>query len=917
MNSAPPAPRRIEPPVNSRPGMMTYFAPGREAFLKAETLLPELRGDETPEELQFREHVTELHQQAKREYRRGRWLLRGLGSVLCLLVLLLWGYCYYAVFSYAMLEEQISLQRDPVEADRIRLGYTPVTKGNLEIAYSSPDGKRQTVLVERIAHGQIDLPQQFQWRIRGLQKGDVLKITQREGWRVIEQEVTVPAENVLLAIGGEKTLRGSIVSALDAKPLENAEIRVRGTDITTRSSAEGTFELKNLPEGELTFEATKDGFMLETFTLNIGQDDTSGELRLAMSPGLKQGEIRCVLTWDEQPADLDAHLEGPLPNNERFHISYQEKGDLKSKEFVQLDHDAQHGFGPETITVLGVLPGVYKYYVHDYTNQAQVDSDALAKSEAKVRIYYGGQTYTFQPQTDQKGNLWNVCEIVISDDLTAQVKPLGGFEGKKIEGLGLYEKRTREDRMEWIGAYGGTAESEAAVNRALAWLARHQCVKDGGSKGSWGRYCLTQGDDRCRCNSPDDCCPDVEIIGNDCAMAYTGLAVLAFQAGGHFYNNGRKYSENVRAGLDWIVAHQLENGLLVTEGLRKYPGSLYHEKFMYEHGIASFALAEACAIARASGTSIDAKYLTAMRRAIDFTLQIQHKDGGWRYKLDEKEESDTSVSGWQVLALKSAKEAGYELDYRAVDRLKRFFLEHTKGTETRYTHSMAGTEALTGIGMLVRQFLLDMGDSEYVHAAAKRLADYAEQTWKDTAVEEREPDFYTWYKASLAMQQYGGDEWDRWNTPIRDELIRLQRVEGCLSGSWDPFKDQWGEYGGRIYTTALGALSLQVYYRYATQEDRTSGLRSRNAVTIQRKDGVSSEKTLTSEPESPTPESSKLESPKSKSSKSKSLKSKSPKADPPKAEGVESTIDPDTLIEPSELEVDEDEGLRELDEDTK
>ena len=142
-------------------------------------------------------------------------------------------------------------------------------------------------------------------------------------------------------------------------------------------------------------------------------------------------------------------------------------------------------------------------------------------------------------------------------------------------------------------------------------------------------------------------------------------------------------------------------------------------------------------------------------------------------------------------------------------------------------------------------------------------------------------------------------------------------MEGCLSGSWDPFKDQWGEYGGRIYTTALGALSLQVYYRYATQEDRTSGLRSRNAVTIQRKTGVSSEKALNSEPESSKLESPKVKSPKAKSSKSKSSKTKSPKADSPKAESVESTVDPDTLIEPSELEVDEDEGLRELDGDTK
>ncbi len=313
----------------------------------------------------------------------------------------------------------------------------------------------------------------------------------------------------------------------------------------------------------------------------------------------------------------------------------------------------------------------------------------------------------------------------------------------------------------------------------------------------------------------------------DYTAATTGLAVLAFQAGGNYFFNEHKYSENVRLGLDWLVENQDKNGAIVTP--MSDGSTVYHEKFMYEHGIATFALAEACALAKSMEMDVPPKYWNAMKKAVDFTLRIQHQDGGWRYHTDQDEVSDTSVTGWQVLALKSAKEAGYKIPPAKIYKIRNFYAAHTRGDETRYTIVSAGTsEALTGIGLLVRQFLLDEPNSDYVIQGAKRLAKAAMREWETPKEDDRIPDFYTWYKCSLAMQQYGGAEWDLWNEIVRGELVRLQRRDGCQRGSWDPENDACYEMGGggRIYVTAMGALTLQVYYRYTTQSERHTELRT-------------------------------------------------------------------------------------------
>ena len=79
---------------------------------------------------------------------------------------------------------------------------------------------------------------------------------------------------------------------------------------------------------------------------------------------------------------------------------------------------------------------------------------------------------------------------------------------------------------------------------------------------------------------------------------------------------------------------------------------------------------------------------------------------------------------------------------------------------------------------------------------------------------------YYWYYATLALhhRQQTNDAasaaWHTWNDAMTDALLSTQVTDGADSGSWNT-NCQWGGYGGRVYTTALAAMCLEVYYRYA------------------------------------------------------------------------------------------------------
>ena len=376
-------------------------------------------------------------------------------------------------------------------------------------------------------------------------------------------------------------------------------------------------------------------------------------------------------------------------------------------------------------------------------------------------------------------------------------------------GGSIYELRTDPEKATRIIEYGGTRETEGAVGEALAWLARHQA-----SDGSWSNACLGP-----KPSHPFSLCEDESpcgIPGNNHITAQTGLALLALQAAGHYDYNDNTYSANTRRGLQWLAQNQKPDGALVGAGTEMTRPGRYPSTFMYEHAIATFALAEACAILKATRQGPVESLRDAAARAIAFIETTQHDDGGWRYTSNSNEGSDTSVSGWAMLALKSAVEAGLPVAPNTVPRVRDFFAKcEASNGRTGYTGSTnTSSDALTAVGMLVHLLLLKDHDAPVVVKAAPLLAGqsaaYAQR------IRNRRPEFYTLYNATLALHQTGGENWDRWNAEVRDPVVAIQsHGPGCDRGSWDPASTFGGPEGGRIYSTALATLMLEVYYRYS------------------------------------------------------------------------------------------------------
>lgn len=384
---------------------------------------------------------------------------------------------------------------------------------------------------------------------------------------------------------------------------------------------------------------------------------------------------------------------------------------------------------------------------------------------------------------------------------------------REPEVLGLYSQRTAARREDWIGQAGGTPASETAVAAGLQWLARHQA-----DDGHWGPDCLGSGPGA-QCE-PDHACSGP---GKRYEAALTGLAVLAFQAGGHYDFNKHAYSENVARGLRWLTEQQGYEGELAGSLSRAskgpdQPATHFDRCYMYEHSMATFALAEACALAKAERRKPDPALWRAAVKGVRFIESQQHDDGGWRYDGDKQQLSDTSVSGWAMLALKTALEAEIEVNPLTISRLLEFFdgeQEPLTG-RTHYQLDRFGTDALTGVGMMVDEFVRHDLGSKRIQRAAPYLADQAEANW-GPKVSSPGPDYYLWYNCTLAMFQAGGEPWKRWNDATRERVVGLQEHgDGCTRGSWPPI-DRWSGDGGRIYATALAVLTLEVYYRFAKE----------------------------------------------------------------------------------------------------
>ena len=334
-----------------------------------------------------------------------------------------------------------------------------------------------------------------------------------------------------------------------------------------------------------------------------------------------------------------------------------------------------------------------------------------------------------------------------------------------------YHLRDPAVRREMLEELGGNDETEAAIQRALEFLARAQ-----EEDGRW----------------------DIDRWGGEGGhdVAATGLAMLCFMGHGATHTGDTAYQPLMRKAVDWLLTRQKENGE-------------FDAKDMYDHFIATIALAEAYAM------SEDEALRGPLEKAVDFVVRAQHDGtGGWRYKPNQS--GDTSVVGWALMAISSARQSGLDLPRRAFERTDDWFDRVAGGKEGgRYGYDSrnARRRAMTAEGFFSRQLLNTPRDRPDMRESAAYLLTELPRA-DDT-------DYYHWYYGCLALYQHQGEVWDAWNTRMRRILVDTQERNGDHAGSWNPGRDKkYGKRMGRIVTTALATLSLEVYYRYLPMYSR-------------------------------------------------------------------------------------------------
>jgi len=344
------------------------------------------------------------------------------------------------------------------------------------------------------------------------------------------------------------------------------------------------------------------------------------------------------------------------------------------------------------------------------------------------------------------------------------------------------------------GGPPGGGQKRERVNAGIAWLARHQAPD-----GSWS------------CDNFQACCKKNVCDGPGATAEHTpgtsALAVLAFLGAGHTHRHG-PYREVVKRGVRYLQSIQSPDGCV---GAKTGQGH-----YIYNHAIATMALAEAYGM-----TGTPTLRATA-QAAVDFLVGAQNPYMGWRYGV-RPGDNDTSVTGWAVLALKSALLADLTVPPEAFAGARNWLDKATDDSYFKTGYTQKGdngaraseaqryrpTEAMTAAALTCRIFMGSRPDEPAVKGAVSLLVNQV-PTWEP----ETGNDFYYWYYATLGMFQVGGEAWSRWEKGLEAALVKTQRRGGDEEGSWDPC-DAWGHAGGRVYATAINILSLEVYYRYS------------------------------------------------------------------------------------------------------
>lgn len=340
-----------------------------------------------------------------------------------------------------------------------------------------------------------------------------------------------------------------------------------------------------------------------------------------------------------------------------------------------------------------------------------------------------------------------------------------------------------------------TPEHAAAVERGLAWLAATQ-ERDGSEAGSWIAkigYKLNVG---------------YEYTADDKGhVGVTSLACMAFLAGGHLPGRGA-YGQNVEDGLKFVLSCVQADGYVTHAGSR-----------MYSHAFATLFLAEVYGMTHSS--DIKGK----LQLAVDFIVNSQNAQGGWRYE-PYAVESDMSIVVCQVMALRAARNIGIRVPKSVIDRAAKYVVDSAVTEESLARYYPGAFNYRNEVGSFHYQ-KQDGSRSSFPLTAAGVAALYGAGVYSDQSIDDgirylrgnlqlfneregrgRQGHYFFWYGhyyGVQAMYTAGAENWESYFTIVRDELLRMQDSDG----SW-PNRDG----PGPPFSTAMAVLILEIPFRF-------------------------------------------------------------------------------------------------------
>jgi hypothetical protein len=353
-----------------------------------------------------------------------------------------------------------------------------------------------------------------------------------------------------------------------------------------------------------------------------------------------------------------------------------------------------------------------------------------------------------------------------------------------------YQLRQAPNRLQLAAPYGADADSEAAVAGGLRWLAQAQA-----EDGAWNARAYGAGTETFALGESR------YGTGDKADTGVSGLALLAFLSAGHTHVEG-EYRQTVQRGLQYLLRSQMPSGDLSGPKQVGSDRGVLNAR-MYCHSIATLALAEAYAM---TGEPV---LREALLKATQYSINAQDpRGGGWRYRpLDA---GDLSQFGWQAMALKSVERSGIAIPSEVQLRMQRFLdacaAGPAGGLATYQPKNGRPSETMTAEGLACRVLLgypiTPAAQQEALHMIMKNRPGVGEDN------------VYFWYYATLALFQLQDEAWREWNQALKQRLLATQvPAYSDQPGSWTPDK-MWGGYGGRVYSTAMSCLCLEVYYRY-------------------------------------------------------------------------------------------------------